>query len=66
MASGGGHRLVRVLRRFRILTEAECYARCYGGRKSIEAARVPRKSERLSGEELRRLFLQRLQERQAA
>jgi hypothetical protein len=54
------------MRRFRILTEAECYARCYGGRKSIEAVRVPRKSERLSGEELRRLFLQRLQERQAA
>ncbi|MFL5928188.1 MAG: hypothetical protein ACJ77E_14765 [Gaiellaceae bacterium] len=50
--------------RLRTLTEAECYARCYGGRSddSVTVVRVvPR--EREAGEELRRLFEQRLDAR---
>ena len=57
------------MRRLRPLTEAECYARCYGG--GGDDVRVlliePRRSRvvvRLSGEELRRRFEERLDRRQ--
>ena len=56
---------VRV-RRLRPLSEAECYARCYGsGSGSGEAVRIVRVTQRyararMSGEELRRLFELRL------
>jgi hypothetical protein len=54
---------VRV-RRLRPLSEAECYARCYGSGSS-EIVRVVRATPRrsyahMSGEELRRLFELRL------
>jgi hypothetical protein len=54
---------VRV-RRLRPLSEAECYARCYGAA-SGEVVRVVRATPRrsythMSGEELRRLFELRL------
>jgi hypothetical protein len=47
--------------RLRTLTEAECYARCYGGRSDdqVTVVRVvPR--ERDAGEEMRRMFERRL------
>jgi hypothetical protein len=54
---------VRV-RRLRPLSEAECYARCYGSGPgdTVKIVRVtPRRSyARMSGEELRRLFELRL------
>ena len=57
------------MRRLRELTEAECYARCYGG--ADETVRViqveprrPREGGHLTGEELRRLFELRLDARQ--
>jgi hypothetical protein len=51
--------------RLRPLSEAECYARCYGGRGGddrVSFVRVlPReKRETISGEQLRRLFEERL------
>jgi len=55
--------------RMRSLTEAECYARCYGARDEqvvrvlrLEARR-PRNALRPSGEELRRYFEERLDSR---
>jgi hypothetical protein len=54
------------VRRLRSLSEAECYARCYGaGDDTVRIVRViPRRSRfdyvRMSGEELRRLFELRL------
>jgi hypothetical protein len=52
------------MRRLRPLTEAECYARCYGsGDENVRVIRLtPRRPRetRLSGEELRRLFEARL------
>jgi hypothetical protein len=59
-----------VLRRLRPLTEAECYARCYGrGNSDVRLlALEPRRSRhvtRLSGEQVRRLFEQRLDARGA-
>ncbi len=53
------------MRRLRPLTEAECYARCYGsGDENVRVVRMtprrPRGASRLSGEELRRLFEARL------
>ena len=55
--------------RLRPLSEAECYARCYGER-SPEIVRVtrleprrPRFAGRVSGEELRRRFEERLNRR---
>ncbi|MBA3717255.1 MAG: hypothetical protein H0W87_03385 [Actinobacteria bacterium] len=54
------------------MTEAECYARCYGGPRRIEAVRPasdrPRLVATLSGEQIRRLFERRLdsREREAA
>ena len=52
------------VRRLRPLSEAECYARCYGSGpgEAVKIVRVtPRRSyARMSGEELRRLFELRL------
>lgn len=51
------------------MTEAECYDRCYGDPKRIEAVRIrPRLVATLSGEQIRRLFEKRLdsREREAA
>jgi hypothetical protein len=58
------------MRRLRPLTEAECYARCYGGGgDDVRVMRLePRRSRvvvRLSGEELRRRFEERLDARAA-
>ena len=55
------------VRRLRPLSEAECYARCYGG--SDETVRVIRLERRrrlavLSGEQVRRLFEERLDARE--
>jgi hypothetical protein len=52
----------------RSLTEAECYARCYGFRdEQVRIVRLeprrPRYEVRPSGEELRRFFEERLDER---
>jgi hypothetical protein len=50
--------------RLRTLTEAECYARCYGGRSDerVTVVRVvPRRRD--AGEEMRRMFEQRLDAR---
>lgn len=59
------------VRRLRELSEAECYARCYGG--GDETVRLvtiePRRSRfngHLTGEELRRLFEVRLDAREPA
>jgi hypothetical protein len=58
------------VRRLRPLTEAECYARCYG--RFVETVRVirlePRRARataRVSGEDVRRLFEERLGARDA-
>jgi hypothetical protein len=57
------------VRRLRELSEAECYARCYGsGDDAVRVVRIERARSkytgRLSGEELRRLFELRLDSRQ--
>ena len=57
------------MRRLRPLTEAECYARCYGGGgDDVRVVRLePRRSRvvvRLSGEELRHRFEERLDARE--
>jgi hypothetical protein len=57
------------MRRLRPLTEAECYARCYGGGgDDVRVLRIePHRSRivvRLSGEELRRRFEERLDRRE--
>jgi hypothetical protein len=54
--------------RLRPLSEAECYARCYGGHtdERVAVVRLPLrrvKSHVLSGEHLRRLFEERLDAR---
>jgi len=54
--------------RLRALSEAECYARCYGGQQSEQFSQVrliPRPVRRTTvrGEDLRVLFEQRLDER---
>jgi hypothetical protein len=51
--------------RLRPLSEAECYARCYGGPRSdrVTVVRSPRDSRRARGEALRELFAARLDER---
>jgi hypothetical protein len=58
------------VRRLRELSEAECYARCYGtGDEAVRVVRVERRRSRyaghLSGEELRQLFELRLDARVA-
>ena len=56
------------MRRLRSLSEAECYARCYG--EYVDTVRIIRLDERripekrLSGEEIRRLFEARLDARE--
>jgi hypothetical protein len=58
------------VRRLRELSEAECYARCYGsGDDQVRVVRIPqqprpRYAHAVSGEELRRLFELRLDARQ--
>ena len=52
----------------RSLTESECYARCYGSRnEDVRVVRLeprrPRSALRPSGEELRRYFEERLEQR---
>jgi hypothetical protein len=51
----------------RPLTEAECYARCYGtGDENVRVIRrSKRRVSRLSGENLRRMFEERLDRRDA-
>jgi hypothetical protein len=53
--------------RLRTLSEAECYARCYGGHSSEQVTVLrppPNQSERkAAGEKLRRHFEQRLDRR---
>jgi hypothetical protein len=58
------------VRRLRRLTEAECYARCYGwSDDTVRVIRAERRRgrypSRLSGEQLRRQFEQRLDRRDA-
>jgi hypothetical protein len=58
------------VRRLRELTEAECYARCYGnGDDQVRVVTIPQQqrpgyASAVSGEELRRLFELRLDARQ--
>jgi hypothetical protein len=56
--------------RLRMLTEAECYARCYGSPKeAVRVVRIERRKRGLSsvsGETLRREFEQRLAGREPA
>jgi hypothetical protein len=54
--------------RLRPLTEAECYARCYGAQRDEHVALVPRlpyrtPSTAARGEQLRKLFEERLDAR---
>jgi hypothetical protein len=54
--------------RMRSLSEAECYARCYGSRdEQVRIVRIeprrPRYELKTSGEELRRFFEERLDQR---
>jgi hypothetical protein len=56
------------VRRLRSLSEAECYARCYGGGDAaVRLVRLerPLRAVRLSGERVRRLFEDRLDARAA-
>ena len=56
------------MRRLRTLSEAECYARCYGGREGIRILSVePRRPHYdldMTGEDLRVLFEERLDARE--
>jgi len=54
--------------RLRALSEAECYARCYGAQQSEQFSQVrlipkPVRQTTIRGEELRLLFERRLDER---
>ena len=58
------------MQRLRTLSEAECYARCYGERAGMLRVvhvepRRPRYSVELSGEDLRTLFEEKLDAREA-
>ena len=58
------------MQRLRTLSEAECYARCYGERAGMlrvvhTEPRRPRYTLDLSGEDLRTLFEERLDAREA-
>ena len=58
------------MQRLRTLSEAECYARCYGWRgedsvKVVVVARQPRYPTMVSGEALRTLFEDKLDSREA-
>lgn len=57
------------MRRLRPLSEAECYARCYGGGgEEVRVVRIeprrPRTLLRVTGEDLRRRFEERLDARE--
>jgi hypothetical protein len=56
------------MQRLRSLSEAECYARCYGDRGGIVAVksepRRPRYELDVTGEDLRELFEERLDARE--
>jgi hypothetical protein len=57
------------VRRLRVLSEEECYLRCYGaGDAQVRVVQLeprrPRHLARISGEELRRLFELRLDARE--
>lgn len=56
------------MRRLRRLSEAECYARCYGASDdSVRVIRLERPRQlvrRMTGEEIRRLFEERLDGRE--
>jgi hypothetical protein len=59
---------VSIVRRLRTLSEAECYARCYGDHDpTVQTVKIeprrPRYVPRVSGEELRRRLEERLDER---
>jgi hypothetical protein len=61
------------MRRLRPLSEAECYARCYGSGGDdtvrivqLETIRVRAETSRLSGEQIRALFEGRLDMREEA
>ncbi len=68
--SSGRLRTVKVVQRLRTLSEAECYARCYGwrGRDSVEVTKIEShaRSEKsgVAGELLRALFEDRLDARE--
>ena len=69
MSSGPAH-TVRLVQRLRALSEAECYARCYGWRgedgvKVVSVVqRIPRYETPVSGELLRALFEDKLDARE--
>ena len=68
MSSGPAH-TVRLVQRLRALSEAECYARCYGWRgedsvKVVSVERRPRYETSVSGELLRSLFEDKLDQRE--
>jgi len=56
------------MRRLRTLSEAECYARCYGDRDGIRIVSIeprrPRYELDVTGEELREMFEERLDARE--
>ena len=61
------HTLPRVTTRLRALSEAEAYARCYGASydvRVVKIARRPRYELRVTGEDLRQAFAQRLEKRE--
>jgi hypothetical protein len=62
------HTLPPVTTRLRALSEAEAYARCYGGSgedvKVVRVPRPPRYQLEVSGEDLREAFAQRLDRRE--
>jgi hypothetical protein len=62
------HTVRAVTNRLRALTEAEAYARCYGGGsfdvKVVTVPRRPRYDLDVTGEDLRRAFEERLDERE--
>jgi len=58
-----------LMRRLRRLSEAECYARCYGAHeRTVQVIRLttsrPRERPTVSGEQVRRLFEARLGSRE--
>ena len=70
MPSGAAPTL-QTVRRLRTLTEAECYARCYGDHDpTVQTIKLeprrPRYRPKVSGEDLRQSLEQRLNERLTA
>jgi hypothetical protein len=64
----GARPTLRVVRRLRALSEAECYVRCYGGSEPTVTIvklepRPPRYAPLVSGEDLRREFEARIDAR---